>query len=301
MTKLTRKAKIVIIISLVVIIAIGSAFVHLYKEKVYWQEDAAQYNHYHWEELNLMASTIENIGFTKEGITEIYPYINAKVFSCTAGLYPAFNGDAAYTSVLQTYYVSLAQDIMYSQDLTDEKMQEAINIFKDATLTLKELTMDILKMSEQEKDKVALRKVGSPIYNDAEKMIKEYCNKYGKMISEFNHSYERTTRNIVIDKEFSSDGITVDLNHIKLSSTKTVVVCTIETETDKVPLNHMSSHIMGRVVKYQYLQGEGNAVNGHTEYVLEFEPLYSESNIELYIELKSGEKISIPLDLKCVD
>ena len=75
----------------------------------------------------------------------------------------------------------------------------------------------------------------------------------------------------------------------------------IETETDKVPLNHMSSHIMGRVVKYQYLQGEGNAVNGHTEYVLEFEPLYSESNIELYIELKSGEKISIPLDLKCVD
>ena len=44
------------------------------------------------------------------------------------------------------------------------------------------------------------------------KMIKEYCNKYGKMISEFNHSYERTTRNIVIDKEFSNDGITVDLN-----------------------------------------------------------------------------------------
>ena len=132
-------------------------------------------------------------------------------------------------------------------------------------------------------------------------MIKEYCNKYGNKISDFNRSYERTTRNIVIDKVFSSDGITVNLNHIKLSSTKTVVVCTIETETDKIPLNHMSSHIMGRVVKYQYLQGEGNAVNGHTEYVLEFEPLYSESNIELHIELKSGEKISIPLDLNCVN
>ena len=297
MTRFTRKVKVLIIVSLAVIIAIGSAFVHLYKEKVYWQEDAAQYNHYHWEELNLMASTIENIGFTKEGITEIYPYIKAKVFSCTAGLYPAFNGDAAYTSVLQTYYVSLAQDIMYSQDLTDEKLQEAIDIFKDATLTLKELTMDILKMSEQEKDKVALRKVGSPIYNDAEKMIKEYCNKYGKMISEFNHSYERTTRNIVIDKEFSNDGITVDLNHIKLSSKKTVVVCTIKTDSEEIPLNHMESYIKGRVVKYQYLQGEGNAVNGHTEYVLEFEPLYSESSIELYIELKSGEKITIPVDL----
>lgn len=54
MTKLTTKVKILIVIGLVVIIAIGSAFVHLYNEKVYWQEDAAQYNHYHWEELNLM-------------------------------------------------------------------------------------------------------------------------------------------------------------------------------------------------------------------------------------------------------
>ena len=297
MSKLTKRVKIVIVISLVVIIAIGSAFVHLYKEKAYWQEDAAQYNHYHWEELNLMASTIENIGFTKEGIKEIYPYINAKVFSCTAGLYPAFNGDAAYTSVLQTYYVSLAQDIMYSQDLTDEKLQEAIEIFKDATLTLKELTMDILKMSEQEKDKIAIRKVGSPIYNKAETQTKEYCNKYGKIISNFNHSYERTTRNIVIDKEFSDNGIKVDLNHIKLSSKKTVVVCTIKTESEEIPLNHMNSYIKGRVVKYQYLQGEGNAVNGQTEYNLEFEPLYSENEIELYIELKSGESITIPIEL----
>ena len=295
MTKLTRKIKILIVIGLVVIIAIGSAFVHLYKEKVYWQEDAAQYNHYHWEELNLMASTIENIGFTKEGITEIYPYINAKVFSCTAGLYPAFNGDAAYAPFLNTYYIGLAQDIIGSEDLTDEKLQEAIDIFKDTTLTLKEITMDILKISEQEKDKIALRKVGSPIYNDAEKMIKEYCNKYGKKISDFNHSYERTTRNIVIDKEFTNDGITVDLNHIKLSSKKTVVVCTIKTDSEEIPLNHMESYIKGRVVKYQYLQGAGNAVNGHIEYVLEFEPLYSESSIELYIELKSGEKITIPI------
>lgn len=297
MTKFTRKVKILIVIGLVVIIAIGSAFVHLYKEKVYWQEDAAQYNHYHWEELNLMASTIENIGFTKEGITEIYPYINAKVFSCTAGLYPAFNGNAAYTSVLQTYYVSLAQDIMYNQDLSGDKLQEAINIFKESTLALKKLSLDIIEMTEDEKDKVALRKVGSEVYNKAENMIKDYCNEYGKKIYDFNHSYERTTRNIVIDKKFSNDGITVDLNHIKLSSKKTVVVCTIKTKADEIPLNHMSSHIMGRVVKYQYLQGEGNAVNGQTEYNLEFEPLYAESNIELYIELKSGEKITIPVNL----
>lgn len=181
---------------------------------------------------------------------------------------------------------------------TDEKMQEAINIFKDATLSLKELTSDILKMTVNEKDKVALRKIGSPIYNEAEKKIREYCNKYGKMISNFNHSYERTTRNIVIDKEFNENGITVDLNHIKLSSKKTVVACTIKTDSKEIPLNHINSHIKGRIIKYQYLQGEGNAIDGQAEYVLEFEPLYSESNIELYIELKSGEKITIPIKLE---
>ena len=92
MAKTTRKQKILIIISLIIIAAICAAFVNFYKEKNYWQEDAARYNRYHWEELNLMASTAENTGFTKEGISEIYLYINAKVFSCTSGLYPAFNG-----------------------------------------------------------------------------------------------------------------------------------------------------------------------------------------------------------------
>ena len=128
-------------------------------------------------------------------------------------------------------------------------------------------------------------------------MIKEYCNKYGKMISDFNHSYERTTRNIMIDKKFSENGITVNLNHLKLSSEKTVVVCTIKTDSNEIPLNHISTHIKGKVVKYQYLQGDGKATNGQTEYTLEFEPLYAETNIELYIELKSGEKITIPLGL----
>lgn len=297
MKALSKKIKIIIVLCPVFLIAISSVFLHLYNEKNYWQEASAQYNQYHWEELNLMASTIENIGFTKEGIKEIYPYINAKVFSCTTGLYPAFNGDAAYAPFLNTFYIGLAQDIIGSEDLTDEKLQEAIDIFKEATLNLKELTMDILKISETEKGKVALRDVGSPIYNKAENMIKEYCNKYGNIISYFNHSYERATRNIVVDKEFSENGITVNLNHIKLSSEKTVVVCTIKTDGDETPLNHISSHIKGNIINYQYLQGEGNTVDSETEYVLEFEPLYGESNIELFIELKSGKKITIPIAL----
>lgn len=92
MAKTTRKQKILIIISLIIIAAICAAFVNFYKEKNYWQEDAARYNRYHWEELNLMASTAENTGFTKEGISEIYLYINAKVFPALRGFIPRLTG-----------------------------------------------------------------------------------------------------------------------------------------------------------------------------------------------------------------
>ena len=89
---------------------------------------------------------------------------------------------------MDTYYVSLAQDIMSNHNLSDEEVQEATKIFKEATVSLKELTSAVLKMTETQKNKIALRKVGSPIYNKAEEMIREYCNKYGKMISDFNRS-----------------------------------------------------------------------------------------------------------------
>lgn len=188
MTKLSGKAKAAIIVCLALIIVIVSSFVHLYQEKTYWQEDAAEYNRYHWTEIQLMAFKMEAKGFTKEAIKEIYPYINAKIFSSVTGLYPAFNGDAAYTAFLQTYYVSLAEDIASTQNLSSNKLQEAINIFKDATIELKDLSGKILEMTEELKDKVALRKVGSNVYNKAETMIREYCNKYGKKISQLNHS-----------------------------------------------------------------------------------------------------------------
>ena len=91
-----------------------------------------------------------------------------------SGMYPSFDGKSPYYSVLGTYYVSLAQDIWLNKDWTDEKMQKAIDLFEDATLDLEELSFDILEMSEERTDKMALRKFGSPIYNEAEKMVKEY-------------------------------------------------------------------------------------------------------------------------------
>lgn len=186
----SKKNKILIIIIFLLVAVILFSFVQLYKEKNYWQKDAAEYNRYHWIEINLMAKEIEELGFTKEAIEELYPYINAKIFSSTTGIYPAFDGDVLYTSFLQTYYVQLAMDIKIDKDSTDEKLTEALALFEDTTKALKELTQDILEMTEDEKSMIALRKVDSDTYNKAEKMIIEYCNTYGSKISEFNQSRE---------------------------------------------------------------------------------------------------------------
>ena len=196
MTKLSGKIKALIIIGIVTVIALVYSFVHLYNEKLYWQEQAAEYNRYHWSEIYLMAERIENLGFTKETIKEIFPYINAKIFSSITGLYPAFNGDAAYTAVLNTYYVQLAQDISYG-DLSEERLVEALVLFADATDDLKELSQKVLEMTEDTKDSMALRKVGSKLYNEVEEMVKSYCNEYGKKIRQFNNGDNQQTDNTV--------------------------------------------------------------------------------------------------------
>lgn len=286
-----------IFISFILIIAIAVSYLHLYKEKKYWQLDAARYNHYHWTEINLMALKLDEFGFTKEVVEELYPYVNAKIFSSVTGLYPGFNGNSNYNFFLQTYYVQLAMDIAFNQNIKDEKLQEALELFEDATLDLKTLSHKILKMTEDEKYEIELRCVGSDTYNKAEKMIEEYCNEYGKKISDFNHSYERTTKNVYVDKDFTQNGVSINVNHLKLSEDKTIVVCTLKNQTGETPLNHITSHIKGRVKKYTYLEGEGKAINGQTEYNLVFEPLYAESDVELFIELKSGETFTIPINL----
>ena len=166
MSKFSKKTKMIFIICFVIIVAISTAFVNLYNEKNEWHDIAAEYNRNQWSEIHSISLRMKERGFTQESIAEMYPYINAKIFSAMSGMYPSFDGKSPYYSVLGTYYVSLAQDIWLNKDWTDEKMQKAIDLFEDA-----------------------LRKIGSPIYNEAEKMVKEYCNKYGKLISTFNQSH----------------------------------------------------------------------------------------------------------------
>ena len=136
MTKLTKKEKLLIIISLVIIIAIGSAFAHLYNEKNNWHNVAAEYNRNQWSEIHSISLRMKERGFTQESIAEMYPYINAKIFSAMSGMYPSFDGKSPYYSVLGTYYVSLAQDIWLNKDWTDEKMQKAIDLFEDTFISV---------------------------------------------------------------------------------------------------------------------------------------------------------------------
>lgn len=77
----------------------------------------------------------------------------------------------------------------------------------------------------------------------------------------------------------------------------TQVDCIIRINKDEKVLNYLETHIKGVEKIYKYTEGTCHAKNGETQYSLYFEPIGNEKEIELYIELKSGEKITIPLVL----
>jgi len=170
---------------LVVIILLGSVFLKLHNEKEQWKHIVAEHNYNHWNEIYHMAWKTENQGFTKDAIKESYLYINAKIYSNTDGLYPVFSGDSKYTAFLQTYYYGLAQDIAV-KDMQGDKLQEALDLFKETTIELKKLSGNILNIAENKR--ASLIETKSELYNQVEKTIIEFCNKYGEKISTFNLS-----------------------------------------------------------------------------------------------------------------
>ncbi len=183
----SQKIKLAFIFVLALIIALGSVTVKLYKEKVYWQEDSALNNYNHWSEIYLVADKLSQNDITREFAKEMYGYVNAKIFSNVT--YPPFDGKSPYTFFLNTYYISLMQDIAYNEDLTDEKRKEAISIFKNANTELKAICKKVLDKAENKKERIELREVGSKLYGEVEQEIIDYCNKYGDEISRFNSSY----------------------------------------------------------------------------------------------------------------
>lgn len=186
MKALTRKnISIILIFVLIIAILSGYMFIKLNNEKSHWKSIVAEHNYNHWNEIHFTALQIENRGFAKDAVKEHYLFINAKIYSNTDSLYPIFSGSSKYTAFLRTYYISLAQDI---PNMQDDKLQEALDLFKDATIELKNLSGKILKMAEDANERISLIETNSELYNKAEKMIREYCNEYGDKISKFNLS-----------------------------------------------------------------------------------------------------------------
>lgn len=172
-------------IGLLIIIVSISIVVNVYNEKSYWQNLVAEHNRFHWSEIYFMTTEIEKAGFTKEGIQELHLYINAKVFSTENNLSPSFSGGSKVTFFLQTYYVSLAQDISASQEMDDEKLQLAIDLFEESTKELKKLSAAILEMAQDADNRLALIDEDSELYKQADEMVKEYSNEYSERISNF--------------------------------------------------------------------------------------------------------------------
>ncbi len=182
----SQKIKLAILTALVLIIALGLVTVRFYREKNYWQNESAVDNYKNWSEIYLVAEKLSQNDLTRDFAKEMYGYVNAKIFSNVT--YPPFDGKSPYTFFLNTYYISLMQDIAYNEDLTDEKRDEAINIFKNANTELKAICKKVLDRAENEKEQIELRKTDSKLYRELEQEIEAYCNKYGEEISRFNSS-----------------------------------------------------------------------------------------------------------------
>lgn len=298
MTKLTRKAKIIIIISLVVIIAIGSAFVHLYNEKVYWQERTGDYNYSHWLNLEQMARSIDHYGYSIDVLKEHTSRINSVIFTNTNPLMPSLNGNGKAHSFMGGYYDSLVKDLC-SNKLSDEKKKEGLLIFETMNKEFLALCENITaKIGKDNKAKTELVNNESPFYIDTEKKIIAFCNKYAEQVSQFTYNAGISSYIIKnVDKEYKNENISVFVQYIADYFEYTQVDCIIRINKDEKVLNHLETHIKGVEKIYKYTEGTGHAKNGETQYSLYFEPIGNEKEIELYIELKSGEKITIPLDL----
>ena len=171
-----------LLIALIVVSA--SMFVKVHNEKCYWQGQAANNNYSNWSQIHFMTTQIEKIGFTKEAIEEMRLYINGILFATESNLSPHFSSTTT-TLFLMHYYDGLALEISNSQKLDDEELQLAIDLFKDATKDLKELSWTILEMAEEPDGKLQLLDADSALYKQAEEMTEEYSEEYSERISNF--------------------------------------------------------------------------------------------------------------------
>jgi len=290
--------KIFIAVLLVSVLLFTVAFVTVYNQKNDWKEQAGEYNLSNWYHLETMARNIDNQGYTTDVLKIHYKDANAVIYTCTNPLMPSLNGNGKAHSFMGGYYAPLIQTLI-SGELSEEKQKEGLLIFeamnKEFIALCEEVTGDVNYRTSKKAELVDSK---SDLYISLEKKSVEFCNKYCEQISRFNYTAGVSSYIIKnIDKDYKGDGVSVFVQYFADYYEKTRVDCIIKTEKDENPLIHLNSKIKGINGEYKYIEGTGYAKGGQTQYTLYFDSIGNERNVELFIELKSGEKITIPLDL----
>lgn len=228
MTKLTRKAKIIIIISLVIIIAIDSAFMRIYNEKKYWQERTGDYNYSHWLNLEQMARSIDHYGYSIDVLKEQTSRINSVIYTNTNPLIPGLNGNGKAHSFMGGYYDSLVKDLC-SDKLSDEKKKEGLLIFQTMNKEFLALCENVTaKIGQYNKAKTDLVNSESSFYAETEEKIIAFCNKYAEQVSRFTYNAGISSYIIKnVDKEFKNENISVFVQYIADYFEYTQVDCII--------------------------------------------------------------------------
>lgn len=298
MVKFSNKVKIITAVLLIVSVLVSIAFVMVCRQKLDWQKRTGEYNISNWYHLETMARNIDYQGYTIENLKTYYDNLNTVIYTCSHPLMPPLNGNGKAHSFMGGYYVGLAQTLI-SDSLDEDKRKEGLLIFEAMNKEFLSLCDELTgKVNNNSDKKAELVNTDTDLYVSMEKRAIAFCDKYARQISQYNYSVGVSSYVIKnIDKEFKGDDISVFVQYVADYYSKTRVDCRIKTE-NKNPLIHINSKIKGINDEYSYIEGTGYTKGSETQYTLYFDSIGNERNVELFIELKSGEKITIPLKLE---
>lgn len=114
------------------------------------------------------------------------------------------------------------------------------------------------------------------------------------------YSYD-PTKSYPADTKFENKGIKVEIKSVEVKPDKTEIRCIIETKNNQIPLIHLTTELTGKNQIYKYIEGSADSTMDKSEYLLSFESVGNDKDLLLFIELKTKEKISIPIKLDASD
>ncbi|MBR7133667.1 MAG: hypothetical protein IKD04_09075 [Clostridia bacterium] len=294
----SKKLRITVALFLVLIILTGALFVKLNEKAENWQRRSGEYNYSLWHNIGQMAWMIDKDGVTAETLKTYRLYINAVVHGNSGGLVPPFNGSGKAHAFLGTYYDSFAVTLT-DGSLNADQTALGLALFEEMNKELMAVCDFVdQKVGNSAEKRGELADYNSKLCQEVELKVKDFCNRYADKISQFNYQSGVTFYTENIDTEFKGEGISVLVQHIKYYVNSTVVDCIVKTDETEIPLNHITTHIKGKNGEYKYIEASAEAKEGQAQYSLYFEPLKNEKEVGLFIELKSGKSINIPLVLE---